>query len=72
MEQRERNQRTVGSLGGPRLPFPCLSGTDHIFDIQAASLIILLTFQLESSRLGTPNSGADFLPVSGQPWHACI
>lgn len=35
-------------------------------------LIMSLTFQLESSRLGIPNSGADFPPVSGQPWHACL
>ena len=34
--------------------------------------IIWQTSQLESSQQGTPNSGADLLPVSGQPWHACL
>lgn len=58
---------------GPQAAFSPALVTETIFlTSKLPPLIISLTFQLESSRQGTPNSGADFLPVSGQPWHACL
>lgn len=63
MEQRKKSKSEWSSWGPGIAPCPA-SVLDHIFDIQTASTNNVTDFPAESSRLGIPNSGADFLPVS--------
>lgn len=70
---KRKKSKDGGIPGAPGIALCPASVVKTIFlTSKLPPLIISLTFQLASSQLGTPNSGADFLPVSGQPWHACL
>ena len=72
MEQKREIKGWWDSWGPGIAPCPASVIKTIFLTSKLPPLIMSLTFQLESSRLGIPNSGADFLPVSGQPWHACL
>ena len=72
MEQKKEIKGWWDSRGPGIAPCPASVVKTIFLTSKLPPLIMSLTFQLESSRLGIPNSEADFPPVSGQPWHACL
>ena len=67
MEQKKEIKGWWDSWGPGIAPCPASVVKTIFLTSKLPPLIMSLTFQLESSRLGIPNSGADFPPVSGQP-----
>ena len=67
MEQKKEIKGWWDSWGPGIAPCPASVVKTILLTSKLPPLIMSLTFQLESSRLGIPNSGADFPPVSGQP-----
>ena len=72
MEQKKEIKRRWDSWRPGIAPCPASVIKTIFLTSKLPPLIMSLTFQLESSQLGIPNSGADILRVSGQPWHACL
>ena len=72
MEQKKEIKRRWDSWRPGIAPCPASVIKTIFLTSKLPPLIMSLTFQLESSQLGIPSSGADILRVSGQPWHACL